>query len=115
MPNIAANEHVEVLEGPFGKGMVMKSNAQLQRFQAPRDQAPPIIPNPQATSSSGSSGSYISTHLNANIGLLQYQGLVIEAINKQLGDMEKDVEQVRTNLRTALRQILPEDQRDLVP
>ena len=32
--NISANEHVDVLEGPFGKGTVMKSNAQLQRFQA---------------------------------------------------------------------------------
>ncbi|KAE8037827.1 hypothetical protein FH972_010382 [Carpinus fangiana] len=46
MPNIATNEHVELLEGNFGKGTVMKSNAQLQRFQAPGGHAPPIIPNP---------------------------------------------------------------------
>jgi hypothetical protein len=77
VPNITANEHVEV-----SKGTVMKSNAKLQRFQAPRDHAPPIIPNPQATSSSRSSSCNISTHLNAIIGLLQYQGLGIEAINK---------------------------------
>ena len=34
LPNILANEHVDILEGPFGKGTVMKLNAQLQRIQA---------------------------------------------------------------------------------
>ena len=51
LPKIPTNEHVDIPERPFGKGMVMKSNAQLQRFQAVGDHAPPIIPDPQVASS----------------------------------------------------------------
>ncbi|KAE7996201.1 hypothetical protein FH972_000942 [Carpinus fangiana] len=109
LPNIPANEHADVPEGPFRKGTVMKSNAQLQRFQAPGDHAHPIIPDPQVASFSGSSVSDVSTQLNEIIGLLRFQGLRIEAFNNRLGVIEKDVRQVKA----ALRHILPEDQRDL--
>jgi hypothetical protein len=61
LPNILANEHVDILEGPFGKGTVMKLNAQLQRFQAPSDSTPPVILDLQVESFSGSSVSNVST------------------------------------------------------
>jgi hypothetical protein len=51
----------------------------------------------------------VSTQLNEIIGLLQSQGLGIEALNTWLGVLEKDVQQVKA----ALRHILPKDQRDL--
>ena len=111
LPNIPANEHVDVPEGPFGKRTVMKSNAQLQRFQAPGDHAPPIILDPQVVSSTGSSISDVSTQLNDIIRLLRSQGLSIGAINNQLGVIEKDVQQVKA----AFCHILPKDQRDLGP
>jgi hypothetical protein len=91
LSNIPANEHVDVLEGPFGKGTVLKSNAQIQRFQAQGVHAPPFIPDPQVASSLGSSVSDVSTQLNEIIGLLQSQGLGIDALNTRLGDLEKDV------------------------
>jgi hypothetical protein len=109
LPNIPTNEHVDVPEGPFGKGTVMKSNAQLQKVQAPGDHAPPIIPDSQVASSSRSSRSDVSTQLNEIIGLLRSQGRGITALNDQLGVIEKDVRQVKA----ALRHIIPEDQRDL--
>jgi hypothetical protein len=68
LSNIPANERVDVLEGPFGKGTVLKSNAQIQRFQAQGVHAPPFIPDPQAASSLGSSVSNVSTQLNEIIG-----------------------------------------------
>jgi hypothetical protein len=92
LPNIPENEHVDVPEGPFGKGTVMKSNAQLQRFQAPGDHAPQFIPDPQVVSSSGSSVSDVSTQLTEIIGLLRSQGVGIATLNNRLGVIEKDVQ-----------------------
>jgi hypothetical protein len=46
LSNILANECVDIPEGPFGKGTMLKSNAQIQRFQAQGVHAPPIIPDP---------------------------------------------------------------------
>ncbi|XP_059436679.1 uncharacterized protein LOC132169708 [Corylus avellana] len=86
LPKIAATEHVEIPEGYFGKGTVMKSNAQIQRFQPQGEPAPPVIPNPQTTSSSGSSD--VSSQLNTIIELLQSQGQSIESIKKRLADLE---------------------------
>lgn len=115
LPQIDGNEPMHIPEGYFGKGTVMMSNAQLQRFQALRDPTPQIIPDPQASFSSGSSSSDVMTQLNVITGLLQAQGQSIEAINKWPGDMEKDVEQVKNNVKTALLHLPPEDQRHLVP
>ncbi|KAE8125646.1 hypothetical protein FH972_020426 [Carpinus fangiana] len=105
LPSIPTNERLDIPEGPFGKGMVMKSNAQLQRFQAQGDHAPPIIPDPQVASSSGSSVSDVSTQLNEIIGLLRSQGLGIEAFNTRLGVLEKDVHKSRLHFATFFLQI----------
>ncbi|KAE8124285.1 hypothetical protein FH972_019184 [Carpinus fangiana] len=75
------------------------------------DHAPPIIPDPQVVSSSGSSVSDVSTQLNEIIGLLRSQELGIAALNNRLRVIEKDVQQVKV----ALRHILPEYQWDLNP
>jgi hypothetical protein len=109
LSNILANECVDIPEGPFGKGTMLKSNAQIQRFQAQGVHAPLILPHQQAASSSRSLLSDVSTQLNEIIGLLQSQGLGIEAFNTQLGVLEKDAWQVKV----ALHHVLLEDQRDL--
>jgi hypothetical protein len=39
LPNIPAIESADMLEGYFGKGIVLKFNAQLHRFQMPNEPA----------------------------------------------------------------------------
>jgi len=52
--------------------------------------------------------------LNIITDLLKAQGLSIETINKRLALMETDLGQVKLNVQTTLRTILPEDQQDQV-
>jgi hypothetical protein len=50
LTNIPANEPVDMLNWPFGKQIVMKSNAQLNHFQAQDDPDPPTPAAPSVAS-----------------------------------------------------------------
>lgn len=114
LQQIAPNKPADVPGGYFRKGTIMKVNAQLQRFHAPEEQAHPTPHEPQASSSSAPSSSDVMAQLNIITDLLKAQGLSIETINKRLALMETDLGQVKLNVQTTLRTILPEDQQDQV-
>jgi len=96
---------IEMPEGCFGKAIVMKSNAQFQRFQV-FDESVPIAPS--ASSSSRPSNAKVMSQLSHMTDMLQY-------MDQHMRLIETDVAQIKINVRTTLCNILPKDRRDEAP
>jgi hypothetical protein len=135
LTNIPANEPVNMPDGPFGKQTVMKSNAQLNWFQAQDDLDRPAPSTPLVASSS-----HVDPPHNAVLSILaqitdrlhsidtwmtdQFQSMDnwlisfdyrFQSLDQRFQIMEAGVAHIKINEHNTLRQILPEDQQDQVP
>jgi hypothetical protein len=128
LTNIAANELEDMPDGPFGKMTIMKSNAQLQRFQEQDDPVPPAHATPLVAFSSHaeSSGDAVLSMLAQITDRLQstntrmtdqFQSMDnrLLSLDDHFQLMEADVAQIKINERNILCYVLPENQRDQVP
>lgn len=85
LSSIPPSEPVEVPEGCFGKATVMKSNAQLQRFQVVNELAPLAPPAP---STSGSSNADVLFQLSHITEMLQSIDRRVERIYQRVESID---------------------------
>jgi hypothetical protein len=130
--NIPPNEPEDILDGAFGKQTIMKSNAQLQRFQEPDEPVPPASATPSVASSSQSappSDAILGalTHITERLQSIdthwseQFQTMDIkmtegfQSMGNRFQVLEAEVEQIQIKVRNTLCHLMPKDQRDRVP
>jgi hypothetical protein len=107
---IPPNEPVEMLEGCFGKATVLKSNAQLNRFQMPDDLAS-SAPSASSSTIGPFNAKVLCLLTQMNDWLISMDDRFL-TMDQRMQLIETDVVQMKLNVLTTLRNILPEDQQD---
>ncbi|XP_062149271.1 BRAP2 RING ZnF UBP domain-containing protein 1-like isoform X3 [Alnus glutinosa] len=131
LANIPANEPMDMPEGNFGKLTVMKSNAQVHRFQE-QDDPVPSAPSVSSSSTEPPNAAVLSilTQITDRLQSMntrvtdQFQSMDNRLLSLDdrfltmdqcIQTMEADVTQIKINVRNTLRHLVPEEQRDQVP